>query len=162
LKERSYDGCLCELTMDEFGRLRSIYARVRPLMKDGAQVLVSVVNRSMRVMSTDDVLLFDGAFPDVDTSTIKFYGSGSNAILRRWYLKASRSFQNRPVLRGIVTGVVLIGLAPFAWVANQGAAARGRMAAATTWTSLLVDLTVKRRLSPAAVEQEPEPRMSHG
>jgi hypothetical protein len=162
LKERSYDGCLCELTMDEFARLRSIYARVRPLMKDGAQVLVSVVNRSMRVMSIDDVLLFDGAFPDVDTSTIKFYGSGSNAILRRWYLKASRSFQNSPVLRGILTGVVLIGLAPFAWVANHGAAARGRMTAATTWTSLLVDLTVKRRLSPAAVEQEPEPRVSHG
>jgi len=139
-----YDTCFCELTFDELARLRLIYARIRPLMNKGGEVVILVSSRQGGMLSSSDMGLCQDAFPDVDESEIRFFGSGATEILRRFYLRASNSFPNRPLYRAVATGGVLIGLAPFVRLANALGFRREPSIWTPRWTSLVISFTVRK------------------
>ena len=113
-----YDACLCEVTADELATLNDLYVRIRPIVKDGGEVLFFVSGKRNRLLAASDVALCETAFPDVDVSEVRFFGSAASEMLRKAYLRASRSFPNRPVSRAVATGAVLIGLAPVVRAVN--------------------------------------------
>jgi hypothetical protein len=139
-----YDCCLCELTWEEFADLRRIYAAIRLLMQDHGEVIVFVSTDPERSIKADDPGVFDDALPDVDVSEIHFFGSRSSAFLRRRYLRASRSFPNGSIFRGLVTAAVLIVLAPLVRVVNGRANRRQPMAFSKDCTSFLIDFKIMK------------------
>jgi hypothetical protein len=138
-----YDACLCELAVDELVNLNRLYAKIRPLMRDGGKVVFLVANRD-RSIAPNDMALCQTALPDVDVSEIRFYGSAATDIMRRLYLRASNSFPNRPLSRVMATGAVLIGLAPFVRLANALASRRDPTLRAPRWTSLIATFLVRK------------------
>ena len=137
-----YDACICELTIEEFLKLNQLYAEIRPLVKNGGQILVYVF-KQRNLFDSVDLLLTRMAFPDVDVSEIHFFGTTASAFLRFAHMKASESFPTRPILRALAVSATLILLAPAVYLAN----ARGRRDTtvfSSAWTSLIVDFTVRR------------------
>lgn len=157
----AYDKCLCELRPEDLVSLRPLYQRIRPLVRDGGEIVVSVFNKNDMVLRANDLAFCDGALPDVDRSAIFFSGSRPAALLRRLYFKASQSFHGSPLARGVLTGGVLLALAPFTWITNTMAARRDPSIYSGTWTSLMMVFTVGRRPSdsqpagPAKLKQSP-------
>jgi hypothetical protein len=150
----SYDACLCELNPEDLPSLRRLYERVRPLIREGGEIVVYVFNRSGAQIKADDLTFCETALPDRDRSAMYFFGSWSTALLRRSYLHVSTSLQGRPLSRGIMTAGVLLALAPFARLANSIAGRRDASMFGGTWTSLMMVFTVQRRL-PDARPAEP-------
>jgi len=144
-----YDACLCELMLDEAPNINRLYAKIRPLMRDGGKVAFLVGMRE-ELASTSDIVLYQTAFPDIDVSEIRFYGSAATKVLRRWYLNTSTSFFDRPLWRAIATGAVLIGLAPFARIANALASRRDPSVFAPRWTTAIIQFTVKKGVAVGA------------
>jgi hypothetical protein len=144
-----YDACLCELTTEEFARLRELYARIRPLMAERADVLVSVLNRQNDYLRAEDARLCEQAFPDTDVSELRVYGSWASAPTRQLFMWAVTSFANRPLLRDLASAVVLIAGAPIVRIAHMTPAGRGRTTFTRSWSSLLISLRI-RRASPSA------------
>jgi hypothetical protein len=138
-----YDACLCELAVDELVNLNRLYAKIRPLMREGGKVVFLVAKRD-RSIAPNDMALCQTALPDVDVSEIRFYGSAATDMLRRFYLRASNSFPNRPFSRVLATGAVLIGLAPFVRLANALAARRDPTLLTPRWTSLVVSFVIRK------------------
>src|SRR5215510_2597098 len=138
-----YDACLCELAVDELTNLSRLYDKIRPLMQDGGKVVFLVANRD-RSVAPSDMTLCQTAFPAVDVSEIRFYGSKATEMLRRLYLRASNSFPNRPLSRGLATAAVLIGLAPFVRLANALASRRDSTYLTPHWTSLTVSFAIRK------------------
>jgi hypothetical protein len=147
-----YDACLCELAANDLGTLGHLYAKIRPLMKDGAEVMFLVPRGRDRSLVASDAELQEAAFPDVDVSEIRFFGSMSSDILRRIYLRASRSFPNRPIFRAVATAAVLIGLAPLVRLANSLASRRDPSIFTAHWTSIVVRLTVRNSRAAGPVK----------
>src|SRR5262245_2279294 len=145
LAEAPYDACLCELSIDELATLNRCYARIRSLMRAGGEVIFLVSAQRDRMLSADDVDLCRTSFPDVDVSEIRFFGSASSRTLRRLYLKASNSFQNRPLYRAVTTAAVLIVLAPLVRLANALAWHRDLSAFRPSSTSIVVRMEVKQQ-----------------
>jgi hypothetical protein len=139
LKNAPYDACVCGLTQRELSIISRFYAAIRPLMKDGGQVLFYVLRTGG---------LFEGIgnvaenldFPDIDISEIRFYGTWATVALRAVYLRACRILAGRPIL----IGLVLVMLAPLVRLANALAARRDPSLFSPLWTSLSVEFTVKR------------------
>lgn len=144
-KKAPYDLCVCELALREMSQLNRLYATLRPLMKDGGHVIF----KTLKVGG-----IFDGAelflsrceFPDLDVSQINFHGAAIMAPLRALHARAMRPVATRPVARGAIL-CALIVLAPLVWLANAWAARRDTSIFRTTWTSLTVEFTIKRRSS---------------
>jgi hypothetical protein len=139
-----YDACFCELAPDELARLRGIYARIRPLVSNGGEVVVLVSTRQGGMLTGGDMGLCQEAFPAVDISDIRFFGSAASEMLRRAYLRASNSFPGRPLYRVLATGCVLIGLAPFVRLANALGSRRDPTFRTSRWTSLAIGFTVRK------------------
>jgi hypothetical protein len=148
--EAPYDACLCELTADELATLNDLYARIRPIVKNAGEVLFFVSGKRNRLLAASDVALCETAFPDVDMSEIRFFGSAVSEMLRRTYLRASRSFPNRPICRAVATGAVLIGLAPVVRAVNAIVSRRDPLIFASHWTTIVVRFTVKKGATPRA------------
>ena len=142
-----YGACLCELPFDDLSNLDRLYAAIRPLIKDGGQILVSVVNKN-NMFAGEELVLGRAAFPSVDLSAIHFFGTAMTGLLRAIYMRASNSFPTRPIARALTVSAVLILLAPIVRLANARAAARDSAIFSRTWTSLTFEFTVKR--GPAA------------
>jgi hypothetical protein len=138
-----YDACICELTIEELLKLDSLYAAIRPLVRDGGQIVVYVFKRR-NLFDSVDLLLTRMEFPDVDISEIHFFGTRATTFLRLAHLKASQSFPNHPVARALTVSATLILLAPAVWLANARAARRDTAIFSPVWTSLMIDFTVKR------------------
>jgi hypothetical protein len=137
-----YDACICELTLKELEHLDAIYAELRPLIKDGGQVLFKVANPA-RFLEDTAPLLRRCRFPDVDVSEIRFYGTSATALLRAIYFRALRPIPSRPIVRGL--GIcALILLAPLVWLANVRAAQRDPTIFSPKWTILMLEFTVRR------------------
>jgi len=144
-----YDACLCELTIDELADLRNYYIRLRPLMADGAEVVVYVFNKNLRTLQSNDASFYEQALPDMDLSEIRFFGSPATAAYRRLYLLALDSSPIRPVLRGLLTALALIVFAPVVRLANALAARRNPEIFSPTWTSLVINFRIKKEHRPA-------------
>ena len=144
--DRYYDVCLCELRPEDLVSLRPLYERIRPMIREGGEIVVYVFNKSDVQLKADDLAFCDGALPDRDRSTMCFFGSRPTALLRRTYLRVSTSLQGRPIARGVLTAGVLLALAPFAWLANAVTGRRDASIFEGTWTSLMMIFTVGRRL----------------
>jgi hypothetical protein len=155
-----YDACFCELTVDEFLDLQPLYARIRPLVKDGGEILVWVFNKHMREIKASDIALFDSVFPDVDTSTLRFQGSQTLAIMRGIFLNASVSFPNQPILRQITAAAALIAFAPFVRLVNAQAGARNPMLFLKNWTSLVLEF--KKHTRAPRVQAQPAKAQAAG
>lgn len=141
----AWDACLCELRPEDLASLRTLYERLRPFVKDGGEIVISVFNKTGAVLRSNDLAFCDGALPDVDQSTAAFAGSTATAAIRHLYFKASQSFQDNALARSALTAGVLLALAPFAWLANTLAARRDPSVYTGTWTSLLMAFTIARR-----------------
>jgi hypothetical protein len=153
----SYDVCLCELKPEDLPALRRLYERIRPMIREGGEVVVYVFNASGAQIKADDLAFCEGALPDRDRSTVFFFGSRTTALLRRSYMRVSTSLQGRPLSRGLLTGGVLLALAPFTRLANRLASRREASIFGGMWTSLMMVFTIQRRL-PDAQPGEPTRR----
>jgi hypothetical protein len=151
--DRQYDACLCELRPEDLPSLRRLYDRIRPLIREGGEIVVYVFNKSDTQLRADDLAFCDGALPDRDRSTICFFGSPATAALRRSFLRVSTSMQGRPLTRGILTAGVLVTLAPLVRLANSVANRRNTSVFTGTWTSLMMVFTVERYISRAKPTQ---------
>jgi hypothetical protein len=156
-----YDACLCELAVDELVNLSRLYAKIRPLIQDGGKVVFLVANRD-RSVAPGDMALCQTAFPDVDVSEIRFHGSAVTDMLRRFYLRASNSFPNRPLSRVLATGAVLIGLAPFVRLANALASRHDPTLLTPHWTSLVISFAIRKGSAAGLPGQSGRPSVSDG
>lgn len=148
LRNGSYDGCICHLTVEEFLKLDVLYAKVRPLIKEGGQVVVYVF-KTANLFDSVDLLLARMNFPDVDISKIKFFGSVATTFFRLLHMKASQSFPKNPVARALMISVALILMAPAVRLANARAGRRDTAIFTPVWTSLQSEFVVQRALSPS-------------
>ena len=144
-----YDVCLCELSLDDFYDYRSYYERIRPYMKDGGEVVVYVYRSGRRSLHADDLGLCESALPDVDVSRIRFMGSFATGRLRHIFMRTATSFPNRPMLRNVLSALVLVALAPFVRLSN-GAARKDDSIFSPSWTSIMLESTVVREGRPAS------------
>lgn len=142
-KKAPYDACLCQPTVLELEQLDRLYTAIRPLMKENAQIVVSVT-KNKNVFESAEYFLEHINYPDVDVSEIHFYGTAATGLLRALYARAARLCSERPVMRGLIMGAVLLMLAPLIRLANAHAARRDTTIFLPTWTSLLIEFTVKR------------------
>ena len=141
-----YDVCLCELRPDDLSSLRPLYERIRPMIREGGEIVVCVFNKNDARLKADDLAFCDGALPDRDRSTMLFFGSRATAMLLRSYLPVSTSFPGRPIARAVLTAGVLLALAPLAWLANTATSRDDATIFRGAWTSLMMVFTVGRRL----------------
>ncbi len=146
-KKAPYDLCVCQLALKEMSQLNRLYAALRPLMKDGGHVIFKAL-KVAGVFDGCELFLSCCEFPDLDVSQINFHGAAIIAPLRALHVRAMRPVATRPVARGAIL-CALIVLAPLVWLANAWAARRDPSIFRTTWTSLTVEFTVKRRSSTA-------------
>jgi hypothetical protein len=142
-----YDLCVCELALKEMSELDRLYATLRPLMKDGGQVIFNTV-KAVSTFDGAELFLSCCEFPDLDVSQINFHGTAIIALLRALHVRAMRPVTTRPVARGAIL-CVLILFAPLVWLANAWAGLRDPSIFKATWTSLTVEFTVKRRSAAA-------------
>jgi hypothetical protein len=139
-----YDVCLCELRPDDLSSLRPLYERIRPMIREGGEIIVYAFNRNDAQLRADDLAFCDSVLPDRDRSTLNFFGSPTTALLRRSYLRVSTSLQGHPLTRGVLTAGVLLALAPLAWLANIATSRHDATIFKGTWTSLMMVFTVGR------------------
>jgi hypothetical protein len=149
LVKAPYDACICELTLDELPNLDRLYTALRPLMKDGADIVISVV-KSDAVLDGAELFLESTAFPGIDISEIRFFGTALTGLFRTMYLRVSRGLQKHRIVRALTVSAVLILLAPLVWRANARAGRRDTAIFRSTWTSLMIEFVVKRSRPPKA------------
>jgi hypothetical protein len=149
-----YDACVCELSLVELLKIERLYASLRPLMKDGGRIVVYVA-KTGKVSEGAALVLQNIAFPSVDVSQIHFWGDALTWFWSVLYLRASRSFQARPMARALTVSATLLLLAPFVRLSNAHAARRDSTLFRTTWTSLTIEFTVRRAPSRSS-EVRPE------
>ncbi|HEY7298442.1 MAG TPA: hypothetical protein VH684_10940 [Xanthobacteraceae bacterium] len=143
VKAAPYDICVCELTFKELPELALVHAALRPLMKDGGHVLFKI-EKIGNVFDGAELFLNLCNFPDVDISEINFRGTAITGFMKTLYRPAMRPLATRPLARGLII-CGLIVTAPIVWLANASAARRDPSLFSSTWTSLTVEFTVKRR-----------------
>jgi hypothetical protein len=148
-----YDACVCTLTQRELPNLGRLYAAIRPLMKDGGQVLFYVLRTGGLFEGIGDAVE-NLDLPDVDSSGIHFYGTWATAALRAVYLRACRSLVGHPML----IGLVLVMLAPLVRLANARAARRDPSIFSPLWTSISVEFAVKRARPAQSRPSEDQPQ----
>jgi hypothetical protein len=140
-----YDGCICELMLDELSIMETLYGKIRPVMKDGAPIAICVVKEG-GALDGAELLLERIVFPAVDISAIHFFGTTTTRLLSRAYVGMAEKLQRHPMVRALASAVFLIALAPVSWCINTLAEDRDSPIFKPTWTSLVIDFTVKRAL----------------
>lgn len=141
--EDTYDVCLCELSMGDFENYRDYYDRIRPLIKNGGEIVAYVFRHDSHSFYSDDLQLCEGALPDVDISRIHFFGTARSALFRSLFIKAVTSFPGWPMVRNVLSALVLIGFAPLVRLTNRESDDDSIYNRA--WTSLLIESKVIKR-----------------
>jgi hypothetical protein len=149
IEDTPYDACLCELSPTEISNLPALYAKIRPLVSDGAEILFYVYKRGPMPLRANPFEAYEELFPATDVSTIRFHGNTLTCLIRNLFIKCSLLFPHIPAARGVVAGVTLVLLAPFAWLANRQAERRDATIFTPTWTSTVVHFVVRKK--PEAV-----------
>ena len=137
-----YDACLCELSLPELLRLKPLYAKIRPLIRDGGEVVVSV-KPNKGIFDGAATVLEETEYPDVDVSELHFYGTAATALLRKIALPGLRPIPTRPVLRGLIVSFLIVA-APLVWLANIFAARRDSRKFSPNWTTALINIIIQR------------------
>ena len=140
-----FDACLCELSPSELMMLPALHRRIRILVRNGGKVVVHINNPYLAPVGMGHFAAYETVFPDVDRSSIRFYGTWLTAQIRKLYLRAATSFPAGSLARGVLAGLALVALAPMAWLANRAAANRDASAFTLNWTSVVVELEVARK-----------------
>lgn len=140
-----FDACVCELKLDELSILDDLYGKMRSVMRNGAPIAICVVKEG-GMLDGAELLLERTSFPDTDISAIHFFGTVPTSLLSRAYLRMSECLQERRLIRGLAAALFLVTLAPVTWWANALAGRRDSAIFRTTWTSFVIDFTVKRGL----------------
>jgi hypothetical protein len=91
-----------------------------------------------------EFLLEGTTFPCTDISEIHFFGTVATGLLRTFYLRTVHAFRGRSMARVLSVGSVLVALAPIVRLANAWAARRDTQLFSSTWTSFLIEFTIKR------------------
>jgi hypothetical protein len=138
-----YDACVCELTLNEMACLGRLYDQIRPHMKEGGRIIVRVVKND-NLLDGAEFLLEGTTFPCTDISEIHFFGTVATGLLRTFYLRTVHAFRGRSMARVLSVGSVLVALAPIVRLANAWAARRDTQLFSSTWTSFLIEFTIKR------------------
>jgi hypothetical protein len=141
----SYDGCLCELSPTEIANLPALYAKIRPLVRDGAEILFYVYRRGPMPLRINPFEAYEELFPAIDVSMIRFHGNTVTCLIRNLFIKCSQLFAHIPAARAASAGMTLIVLAPFAWLANRLADRRDAMVYTPTWTSTVLHFLVRKK-----------------
>src|SRR6516165_1547440 len=132
-----FDACLCELSPTELTTLPALHRRIRTFVRNGGKVLVHINNPYLAPVGMGHFAAYETVFPDVDRSSIRFYGTWLTAQDRKLYLRAATSFPAGSLARGVLAGLAL--------VANRAAASRDASAFMLNWTSVIVELEVARK-----------------
>jgi hypothetical protein len=140
-----FDACLCELSPSGLTMLPALHRRIRTLVRNGGKVLVHINNPYLTSVGMGQFAAYEAVFPDVDKSTIRFYGTWLTAQIRKLYLRAATFFPAGSLAHGILAGLALVALAPMAWLANRAAANRDASAFKPNWTSVVLELEVVRK-----------------
>ena len=148
-----FDVCLCELSPSELMMLPALHRRIRTLVRNGGKVVVHINNPYLAPVGMGHFAAYETVFPDVDRSSIRFYGTWLTAQIRKLYLRAATSFPAGSLARGVLAGLALVALAPMAWLANRAAANRDASAFTLNWTSVIVELEVARKDVSASLRQ---------
>jgi hypothetical protein len=143
LTNAPYDACVCNLMLDELRELDQLYAKIRPIMKDGAHIAVSVTKEGIGLDGAE-LILEKTAFPSIDISEIHFFGTTATWLLSRSYLRIAECFSARRGVRVVASTALLAVLAPLAWCANVRAARHESEIFSPTWTTLVIDFMIKR------------------
>jgi len=125
--------------------LPALHRRIRTLVRNGGKVVVHINNPYLAPVGMGHFAAYETVFPDVDRSSIRFYGTWLTAQIRKLYLRAATSFPAGSLARGVLAGLALVALAPMAWLANRAAANRDASAFTLNWTSVVVELEVARK-----------------
>jgi hypothetical protein len=151
IEDTPYDACLCELSPTEISNLPALYAKIRPLVSDGADILFYVYKRGPMPLQANPFKAYEELFPAIDVSTIRFHGSTLTCLIGNLFIVCSRSFPHIPAARAAVVGITLVLLAPFAWLANRQADRRDATIFTPTWTSTVLHFVVRKK--PEAVQR---------
>ena len=151
-----YDACLCELSPTEISNLPALYAAIRPLVSDGAEILFYVYRSGPMPLRANPFEAYEELFPAIDVSTIRFHGTKVTYLIRNLFIKCSQRFAHIPAARAAVAGMTLVALAPFAWLANRQADSRDPTAFTPSWTSAVLQFVVRKK--PEASARSPRPR----
>ena len=144
-----YDACLCELSPTELSNLPALYAKIRPLVSDGSEILFYVYRFGPMPLA-NPLEAYEEFFPAIDVSTIRFHGNAVTALIRNLFIKSSRLFAHHPIIRAAVAAITLFMLAPSAWVANRRAGRRDATIFAPNWTSAVLQFRVRKKPEAAA------------
>jgi hypothetical protein len=144
-EDMPYDACLCELSPTELSNLPALYAKIRPLVRDGAEVLFYVYKRGPMPLRANPFVAYEELFPTIDVSTIRFHGNTLTCLIRNLFIKWSGLFAHFPAARAAIAGISLLALAPFAWLANRQADRRDATIFTPTWTSTVVHFVVRKK-----------------
>jgi len=140
-----FDACLCELSPSELTMLPALHRRIRTLVRNRGKVVVHINNPHLAPVGMGHFAAYETVFPDVDKSSIRFYGTWLTAQIRKLYLRAATSFPSGSLARGVLAGLALVALAPMAWLANRAAASRDPRAFTPNWTSVVLEVEVARK-----------------
>lgn len=137
-----YDACLCELNLAEVLSLESLYAKLRPLIKDEGEILVSI-KTSKGIFDGAASLLEQAKYPDVDVSDMHFYGTSVTALFRKLALPALRPIPTRTFVRTLLVMLLIIA-SPLVWLANMLAMRRNSAKFFPTWWAALIYFKISR------------------
>src|SRR5262249_60876173 len=115
-----FDACLCELSPSELTMLPALHRRIRTLVRNGGKVVVHINNPHLAPVGMGHFAAYETVFPDVDKSSIRFYGTWFTAQIRKLYLRAATSFPSGSLARGVLAGLALVALVPMGWLAEAG------------------------------------------
>ncbi len=149
MEQDHYDACLCELTPFEVTDLPILYDHIRARVKAGGQILVNVFNSGILSVGAGIFMPYDQIFPSKDVSIIHFHGNMVSAFIRRIYFLAAQSYPRYPLLRAVVTGLMLVTLAPFSWLSNMAASKANPRIYKPHWTTATIRFHVVKQQSGA-------------
>jgi hypothetical protein len=145
IEDMPYDACLCELSPTEIWNLPALYAKIRPLVRDRAEILFYVYKRGPLPLRANPFEAYEELFPAIDVSTIRFHGNTLTCLIRNLFIECSQLFAHIPAARAAVAGITLVALAPLAWLANRQANRRDATIFTPTWTSTVVHFVVRKK-----------------
>lgn len=137
-----YDACLCEMNLAETLSLDSLYAKLRPLIKDEGEILVCI-KTNKGIFDGAATLLEQAKYPDVDVSDMHFYGTGVTALFRNLALPALRPIPTRIFARTLLV-ILLIIASPLIWLANTVASRRNSAKFLPTWCTAVINFKILR------------------
>lgn len=156
-----FDACFFDLAVTEGVDFLKMYERVRPHMRSGGHVYLSVVN--LHNQTPEDVVTYcETMLPDIDISEPTFTGGRLERAMRGIYTRAT-SLQIGRHLRATAIAVTLLALAPFVYLANRRSSRHASFVYVPQWLNMFACFTVVRRESnpSSSIVDSPDTPAAH-